>query len=183
MPELTIVKTFGTTDFINFLNPGPDGIVLLPADTDIAGCPETFAKGKDKGNIYYIVPLKNSIDCVDIVKQKTPSADDKRFAEAYDAGFTCTTDPGTFTCQAVARKVASVEGDRKVLKDTNNSSDDFEVLSNVEPRVYGEGVVTGIQTISTKTVESNSIFNLQGQRMNSVQKGLYIINGKKVMVK
>ena len=183
VPELTIVKTFGTTDFINFLNPGPDGIVLLPADTDIAGCPETFAKGKDKGNIYYIVPLKNSIDCVDIVKQKTPSADDKRFAEAYDAGFTCTTDPGTFTCQAVARKVASVEGDRKVLKDTNNSSDDFEVLSNVEPRVYGEGVVTGIQTISTKTVESNSIFNLQGQRMNSVQKGLYIINGKKVMVK
>ena len=183
VPELTIVKTFGTTDFINFLNPGPDGIVLLPADTDIAGCPETFAKGKDKGNIYYIVPLKNSIDCVDIVKQKTPSAEDKRFAEAYDAGFTCTTDPGTFTCQAVARKVASVEGDRKVLKDTNNSSDDFEVLSNVEPRVYGEGVVTGIQTISTKTVESNSIFNLQGQRMNSVQKGLYIINGKKVMVK
>ena len=183
VPELPIIKTFGTTDFINFLNPGPVGIVLLPADTDIDNCPATYPKGKTSGNTYTIVPMKNSIDCVDIVKQKTPSADDKRFAEAYDAGFTCTADPGTYNCQAVARKVASVEGGRNVLKDTNNSTDDFEVLSNVEPRVYGEGVVTGIQTVNTTTVENNGIFNLQGQRMNSVQKGLYIINGKKVVIK
>lgn len=141
VPALTIVKSFGTTDFINFLNPGPDGIVLLPASTDLASCPTTYPKGKTTGNLYTIVPLAGSIDAVDIVKQKTPSADDKRFAETYDAGFTCTKDPGTFNCQAVARKVAREEDGRKVLQDTNNSSEDFETLANVTPRTYGVDVV------------------------------------------
>ena len=183
VPALTLVKSFGTADYINFLNPGPVGIMLLPANTDIASCPETYGRGKTGGSVYTIVPMTNSIDCVDIVKQKTPSAADKRFAEDYDAGFTCTADPSTFNCQAVARKVASVEGGRKVLMDTNNSSVDFEVLSNVEPRVYGEGVVTGIQDNNREPITNNRYYNLQGQRMNSVQKGLNIINGKKVMVK
>lgn len=129
--------------------------------------------------------MANSIDCVDIVKQKTPSADDKRFAEAYDAGYTCTVDINTFNCQAVARKVVSTETGRKVLKDTNNSSDDFEVLSNVAPRVYGEGIVTGIQTINT-AADTNApvaIYNLQGVRLNSLQKGINIVNGKKIIVR
>ena len=182
VPALTVVKTFGTTDFINFLNPGPDGIVLLPADTDTQSCPETYAKGKTAGSLYTIVPMKNSIDCVDIVKQKTPSADDKRFGESYDAGFTCTVDPGNFNCQAVARKVIGAEDGRYVLKDTNDSSDDFETLANLQPRVYGVDIVTGIQTVTT-TAQPAGIFNLQGQRMNTVQKGLYIVNGKKVIVK
>ena len=43
-------------------------------------------------------------------------------------------------------------------------------------------ITDGISNVTTNSNEVN-IFNLQGQRMNSVQKGLYIINGKKVMVK
>ena len=45
-----------------------------------------------------------------------------------------------------------------------------------------ESITDGINTVTSNSTEVN-IFNLQGQRMNSVQKGLYIINGKKVMVK
>ena len=45
-----------------------------------------------------------------------------------------------------------------------------------------ETATTGIQTVNAAAADVN-IFNLQGQRLNSVQKGLYIINGKKVMVK
>ena len=184
VPALTMIKTFGTTDFINFLTPGPDGIVLLPADTDISNCPTTYGKGKTTGNLYTVVPMANSIDCVDIVKQKTPSADDKRFSETYDAGFTCTADPGTFSCQAVARKVVSTEADgRKVLQDTNNSSEDFETLSNVQPRVYGEGIVTDIPTrnIAADTNAPAVIYNLQGVRLNSLQRGLNIVGGKKIV--
>jgi hypothetical protein len=80
--------------------------------------------------------MAKSIDAVDIVKQKTPSADDKRFTADYDAGFTCTADPNTFNCQAVARKVLSNDGGRMVLQDTNNSTDDFESLWNVQTGVY-----------------------------------------------
>ena len=43
-------------------------------------------------------------------------------------------------------------------------------------------ITDGISNVTANSNEVN-IFNLQGQRMNSVQKGLYIINGKKVMVK
>ena len=123
-------------DYINFMNPGPVGIALFKADTDIANCTKTYLKGKETGNQYLVIPMANSIDAVDIVKQKTPSADDKRFTAEYDAGFTYTNSPETFACQAVARKVVSTDGERKILKDTNNSSDDFESLWNVQPRVY-----------------------------------------------
>ncbi len=137
VPAMTLVYSAAANqDFINFMNPGPDGIALFKADTDIANCAKTYKKGKDSGNQYLIIPMANSIDAVDIVYQKTPSANDKRFTDDYDAGFTCTTDINTFNCQAVARKVASMDGDRKVLQDTNNSSDDFESLWNVQPRVY-----------------------------------------------
>ena len=137
VPALTIAYSANASqDFINFMNPGPDGIALFKADTDIANCAKTYGKGKDSGNQLLVIPMSNSIDAVDIVKQKTPSADDKRFTAEYDAGFTCTADANTFNCQAVARKVVSSDGGRKVLQDTNNSSDDFESLWNVEPRVY-----------------------------------------------
>ena len=43
-------------------------------------------------------------------------------------------------------------------------------------------ITDGISNVTANSNEVN-IFNLQGQRMNSVQKGLYIINGKKLMVK
>ena len=137
VPAMTIAYSANASqDYINFVNPGPDGIALFKADTDIANCAKTYPKGKDTGNEYLIIPMANSIDAVDIVKQKTPSADDKRFTDAYDAGFTCTADPNVFNCQAVARKVVSNDGSRKVLQDTNNSSEDFESLWNVQPRVY-----------------------------------------------
>ena len=137
VPAMTLVYSAAANqDYINFMNPGPDGIALFKADTDIANCAKTYKKGKDSGNQYLIIPMANSIDAVDIVYQKTPSANDKRFTDAYDAGFTCTADPNAFNCQAVARKVVSNDGSRKVLQDTNNSSDDFESLWNVQPRVY-----------------------------------------------
>ena len=184
VPELAVVKSFGITDFINFLNPGPDGIVLLPADTDIENCATTYGKGKTSGNLYTVVQMANSIDCVDIVKQKTPSDGDKRFLDTYDAGYTCTADEGTFNCQAVARKVVSEKNGRKVLKDSNNSTDDFETLSNVQPRVYGEGVVNGIKTVNSVAEAADvQIYNLQGVRLSQLQRGLNIVNGRKVVVK
>lgn len=45
-----------------------------------------------------------------------------------------------------------------------------------------EGTTTGISNVTADNNAVN-IFNLQGQRMNSVQKGLYIINGQKVVIK
>ena len=157
VPELKVVSSYGTIDFINFMNPGPMGIALLASDTKIDQCPKTFGKGKTSGNEYTIVPLFKTIDCVDIVKQKTPSADDKRFATSYDAGFCVTDSIGTFNGQAVVRKTAFVASDgRVVLFDTNNSSVDFEATNDLIPRFYSKQI-SGITESSITIPESGYV--------------------------
>lgn len=47
-------------------------------------------------------------------------------------------------------------------------------------RFEGEGTTTAIESINNAEV-AGEIFNLQGQRMSRIQKGVYIINGKKVL--
>jgi hypothetical protein len=44
-------------------------------------------------------------------------------------------------------------------------------------------VATNINSIIAGTVNNNQVYNLNGQRVMKAQKGLYIINGKKVVVK
>jgi hypothetical protein len=48
--------------------------------------------------------------------------------------------------------------------------------------VYNEDLTTGISTIAAKT-QKGTIFNMNGQKVMKAQKGLYIINGKKQVVK
>ncbi|MBR5633720.1 MAG: hypothetical protein IKW78_00855 [Prevotella sp.] len=50
--------------------------------------------------------------------------------------------------------------------------------------VFG-GEVTGVETIDNGqlTIDNSPVYNLQGQRVNKAQKGVYIQNGKKVVVR
>ena len=56
-----------------------------------------------------------------------------------------------------------------------------------EIEFYGvkKTVETGIENVSasSKSLVSDCIYNLQGQEVKTVGKGLYIINGKKVVVR
>ena len=45
-----------------------------------------------------------------------------------------------------------------------------------------DNTVTGIQTVTT-TKENGAYYDLQGRRVAQPTKGLYILNGKKVMIK
>ncbi len=48
---------------------------------------------------------------------------------------------------------------------------------------YVAGDATGIQSVATTAANTNAIYNLAGQRVMNAQKGLYIMNGKKVVKK
>ena len=67
-------------------------------------------------------------------------------------------------------------------------ADSWVVIDNFRLKYYGNGaepVITGIESVKT-VGEANAtrvIFNLSGQRLASPQKGLNIINGKKVVIK
>jgi hypothetical protein len=53
-----------------------------------------------------------------------------------------------------------------------------------ELKISIDGVITGIEAIDGKAVNSNAaIYNLAGQKVKNAQKGLYIQNGKKYIVK
>ena len=56
-----------------------------------------------------------------------------------------------------------------------------------EIEFYGvkKTVGTGIEnvSVSSKSLVSDRIYNLQGQEVKTVGKGLYLINGKKVVVR
>ena len=48
---------------------------------------------------------------------------------------------------------------------------------------FGEDDVTGIDAVKQETKADNQYFNLAGQRVAQPTKGLYIVNGKKVIIK
>ena len=54
--------------------------------------------------------------------------------------------------------------------------------SGVRAFLFNEGTITGIQNATTNSA-AMQVYDLQGRRVQSAQKGLYIINGKKVLVK
>jgi hypothetical protein len=51
--------------------------------------------------------------------------------------------------------------------------------------MFIDGIATGIEAIDNGqlTMDNGVIYNLAGQRVNKAQKGLFIVNGKKVLVK
>ncbi|MBR1468545.1 MAG: hypothetical protein IJ605_00290 [Prevotella sp.] len=46
-----------------------------------------------------------------------------------------------------------------------------------------EGIIDGIKTIDNELMNNGAIYNLQGQKVNKAQKGVFIQNGRKVVVK
>lgn len=49
--------------------------------------------------------------------------------------------------------------------------------------VFDFGSVTGIEGVTTDNGEKAEIYDLSGRRVAKAQKGIYIINGKKVIIK
>ena len=58
-----------------------------------------------------------------------------------------------------------------------------EAVAGARLAIAIDGVVTSIDTIDGKTVNNAAIYNLSGQKVDKVQKGIYIQNSKKVVLK
>ena len=55
--------------------------------------------------------------------------------------------------------------------------------SSFAPQLFFDGDVTGIGAVKSINKEDGAYYNLAGQRVAQPQKGLYIVNGKKVIIK
>lgn len=61
---------------------------------------------------------------------------------------------------------------------------DYKPFSSTAKFTVANGSVTGINSVKTGTnAASMGIFNIAGQRLNGLQKGINIVDGKKVIVK
>lgn len=69
-------------------------------------------------------------------------------------------------------KLTGFKAHLELTKDYSSVGSNFRV-------VFEDGITTGIETIENNIV--NEIFDLQGRRVNNAQKGLYIVNGRKVI--
>ena len=54
--------------------------------------------------------------------------------------------------------------------------------ANVALFVDGEGTITGIETIDNSQMTIDNVYNLNGQRVTQPRKGLFIVNGKKLII-
>ena len=52
-----------------------------------------------------------------------------------------------------------------------------------EVKMFVDGLETAISEINDDASVNGTIYNIAGQRVNKAQKGIYIVNGKKVLVK
>lgn len=84
---------------------------------------------------YLQVPVKYMIDAVEVMHTSASSRAPKKLGASLDAGFTFVP-KGSYSSQSVIRKTArTVNGIRK-LKDTNNSTEDFDYFDVANPRGF-----------------------------------------------
>lgn len=88
---------------------------------------------------------------------------------------------GNYTIEPIRFTIA--EGEPIVIGTRlEQSTNLWCIFDNFTLMYYGSGVVDGIETVgSNVSPKSNAIYTLGGQRVNNAQKGIYIINGKKVV--
>ena len=72
--------------------------------------------------------------------------------------------------------------------DADHAYLDLSSVSNASSRLrisfkHGDDDSTGISNIEAESISNGVIYNLRGQRVENPTKGLYIINGKKVVIK
>ena len=123
--------TYSGMSYINFQNNGLMGVVIFRTDESIDDWPLVYAYGKERGNMFKLMPKRYVIDGVECLTNKASTGPDvsmKRLYSDIDAGYTYINATSGRTGEVVCRRVARVTADgRKILQDTNNSSADFYV--------------------------------------------------------
>ncbi|WP_353266036.1 DUF4876 domain-containing protein [Gemmatimonas sp.] len=129
VPNLTRVVHRGGFDWLlPVFGPG----VVIFRSGNVAALDSTLVPGTT-GTWVTRVPNELVVDAFEAL-QNGNSAAYKRIPAALDAGFVFAT--GTYTSESARRRVATTIGTRRVLRDSNNSSADFEIIARPTPRGF-----------------------------------------------
>lgn len=134
--------TYAAITNMNLSQGGPGAVVIFRTDADVTSWPLAYDYGKTKGNQWLVAPKRYMLDAVEVLKYKATGTDiaTKRFYDDLDAGYITIRSAGGYTGEVVYRKTSSRKGKdgHRILLDTNNSSNDFQVSTTIGIREYDE---------------------------------------------
>ena len=142
-PPLELVYTmYSAISNMNLVQSGPCGVVIFRTDDDVAQWPKVYAYGKTSGSQWLLLPKRLVIDGVETLRNTATGVNvsTKRLYADIDAGYTSINANSGWTGETVYRKTSAKHGadGHRILVDTNNSSNDFQVSTTIKPREYDE---------------------------------------------
>ena len=139
-PALELVYTmYPSVSNMNMVQSGPCAVVIFRTSDDVAKWQKTYAYGKTSGNQWLLCPKRYIIDGVDVLRNRATGVEpgEKRLYADIDAGYTYINAVSGWNGEVVYRTTSKLSADgHPILTDTNNSSNDFKVSSNIKPREY-----------------------------------------------
>lgn len=140
VPNMDNIHIFGRDMILD--NPGRDAFILFRTDTDPSEFPyypsPISREIRDNTRTYPQIPVEWVIDAVE--SQPSPANQiPRKLTDQLDAGYTFVPGGG-FSSNAIIRLQANNFGGRVVLKDTNNSTEDFTYLERAQPRAEAPGM-------------------------------------------
>ncbi len=133
VPNVEIIHAYSTTLFDYLPGVFGAGLVIFEHDNP-ASLPKFTEPNTTSSSEYMEVPKEAIIDGVDAVANNTIRPEQKRLPVGIDAGMN--TVGSTYSGTSLRRKVKQEINGRKVLQDTNNSSNDFEVADPPTPKAW-----------------------------------------------
>lgn len=144
VPDVETIFATGMRDMI--LNPqGKDSYILFkPGNLDINNLPKYAEPTKrvvtDETTLFPQIPVSLIVDAVEassvIEKDKSP----RRLPLSMDAGSAMVTG-GPYSSQSIVRKTKQIVNGRRILMDTNNSTQDFGVLNKANPHKTADSFI------------------------------------------
>ncbi|WP_421938657.1 DUF4876 domain-containing protein [Pedobacter sp.] len=139
VPNVEVLSYTGNDMILD--NTGRTGIAIFKVDNtqNVKNWPmynePTKTTPSASARKYYQIPSKYIIDAMEIQPNVPTSRLPKKLGADLDAGFAFVP-TGAYTSQSVIRKTERIENGRVILKDTNNSTEDFDFLNIAQPKAF-----------------------------------------------
>ncbi|RZK26506.1 MAG: DUF4876 domain-containing protein [Flavobacterium sp.] len=139
VPNLEVLSYFGT-DMIFDANGQYSYVLIKPdANTKVKELPQyhqpSLSEPSSTTTKYYQIPNRIVVDAVEVQRNLPADRVPKKLGPSMDAGFAFVP-AGRYTSQSVIRKTDKTVNGRIVLKDTNNSTEDFDYFTIATPRGF-----------------------------------------------
>lgn len=137
-----------------------------------------------EANVPVLVKTTKAAPSSQILKNITIESTERPVAEGKYVDFV-----GVYDAATVAEGDYFIGGSALYKSEGNTNIKPFRAYLQVkdeaaEVKLFIDGMATGIESINgTAKAEDGHIYSLAGQRVGKAQKGIYIVNGKKVVVK